>query len=75
MPGSSAFQRLDSSVEIKSSAHRAYELWSDCENFPKFLLGVQEVQRVTPQRLRWRTKLWGEQAEWDAEILEDIPDT
>jgi len=37
--------------------------------------GVQKVRRVDERHLHWRAEMWGEVLEWDAEILEDIPDT
>ncbi len=33
------------------------------------------MRRLGPQRLHWRAEVWGQLAEWDAEILEDIPNT
>jgi uncharacterized membrane protein len=65
--------KLESSLEINAPAHLAYSLWADCENFPKFMLGVEEVTRVDAHHLHWRARIWGEKMEWEAEILEEIP--
>jgi len=68
-------QHFESSVEIAASAQRAYALWSDCENFPKFMQGVVAVHRLDERHLHWRAEMWGESLQWNAEILEDIPET
>jgi uncharacterized membrane protein len=66
-------QQLESSVEISAPVKLAYALWSDCENFPTFMHGVQAVHRIDPRHLHWRAELMGVGIEWDAEIIEDIP--
>jgi len=68
-------QYFEGSVEIGAPATLAYALWSDCENFPNFMRGVVAVRRVDERHLHWRAEMWGESLEWDAEIVEDIPDT
>lgn len=62
-----------SSIEIDASVQRAYAAWADIENFPKFMHGIQSVYRVEENRLRWRAEIGGGSVEWDAEILEDLP--
>jgi uncharacterized membrane protein len=65
--------RIERSVEITASAEAAYLQWSRCENFPKFMRGVEEVRKIAPNRLLWKADLWGETAEWEAEITAEIP--
>jgi len=72
---SSPPQPFQGSVEINAPTPLAYALWSDCENFSKFMCGVQEVRQIDERHLHWRAEMWGEVLEWDAEILEDIPNT
>jgi uncharacterized membrane protein len=72
---SSPLQQFQGSVEIDAPTPLAYALWSDCENFPQFMRGVQEVRRVDEHHLHWRAEMWGEVVQWDAEILEDIPNS
>ena len=70
----SSNRRFECSVEINVTVHAAYELWANCENFPRFMQGIQEVYRVDARHLHWRAQIWDEVTEWDAEILEEIPD-
>jgi uncharacterized membrane protein len=36
--------------------------------------GVEEVKQLDERHLHWRTKIYGKEEEWDAEITEQIPD-
>jgi len=60
------------SVEINAPVELAYTLWADCDNFKKFMRGVQEVRRKGPNRWRWRAEQWGEVIEWEAAFVEDV---
>lgn len=37
--------------------------------------GVKQVQQLTDDRLHWVAEIAGVKREWDARILEQIPDT
>jgi len=54
--------------------HTAYNQWTQFELFPKFMEGVEQVQQLDDKRLHWRAKIGGKDVEWDAEIVEQIPE-
>jgi len=53
----------------------AYNQWTQFEDFPKFMDGVEEVTQVGDRHLHWRVKIAGVEREFDATITEQVPDT
>jgi ribosome-associated toxin RatA of RatAB toxin-antitoxin module len=51
-----------------------YDQWTQMEEFPRFMDGVQEVNQVTDVRTHWRVSVAGVEREFDAEIVEQEPD-
>ena len=62
------------SVEVNVPVDVAYNQWTQFEEFPKFMEGVQEVRQLDDQHLHWRAEIGGKEEEWDAEITDQIPD-
>jgi uncharacterized membrane protein len=52
----------------------AYNQWTQFEEFPKFMDGVEEVRQLDDGRLHWVASVAGKRAEWNAKILEQHPD-
>jgi uncharacterized membrane protein len=52
----------------------AYNQWTQFEEFPRFMEGVEEVRQLDDRRLHWRAQIAGKQEEWDAVITEQVPD-
>jgi uncharacterized membrane protein len=62
------------SVEINAPVQTAYNQWTQFEEFPQFMEGVESVTQIDDTRLRWVAEVGGERREWEAEILEQVPD-
>ena len=65
---------VEKSVEVEVPVRTAYNQWTQFEEFPKFMGGVQEVVQVDDTSLHWVAEIAGVRREWDAEILEQVPD-
>jgi hypothetical protein len=52
----------------------AYNQWTQFEDFPAFMGGVKEVRQLDDRRLHWVAEIAGVRREWEASILEQIPD-
>ena len=52
----------------------AYNQWTQFEDFPLFMEGVDHVQQKDDTRLHWVATVAGKTNEWDAKILEQHPD-
>ena len=63
------------SVDVKTYVTAAYNQWTQFEDFPKFMDGVEEVTQVGDRHLHWRVKIAGVEREFDATITEQVPDT
>jgi uncharacterized membrane protein/hemerythrin superfamily protein len=65
---------VDKSVEVEVPVRTAYDQWTQFEQFPEFMGGVQEVRQVSDTTLHWVAEIAGIRREWDAEVLEQVPD-
>ena len=62
------------SIDVKVPVGTAYNQWTQFEEFPRFMDGVQSVTQVDETHLRWVAKVAGTEETWDAEITEQHPD-
>ena len=65
---------IDESIEVNVPVSVAYNQWTQFEDFPLFMEGVDHVQQLDDTRLHWVATVAGKKAEWDAKILEQHPD-
>lgn len=65
---------IEESITINVPVSRAYNQWTQFEEFHIFMEGVKEVKQVDDKRLHWKAEIGGTVKEWDAEIYEQIPD-
>jgi uncharacterized membrane protein len=65
---------IEKSIEVRVPVHTAYNQWTQFEDFPRFMEGVQEVRQIDDTHLHWRAKIGGKEEEWDAVITEQVPD-
>jgi uncharacterized membrane protein len=67
-------ETIEKSIEVHAPLQQVYNQWTQFEEFPKFMEGVEEVRQLNDQRLFWRARIWGKTEEWEAEIYEQVPD-
>lgn len=65
---------VEKSINVHVPIRTAYNQWTQFEEFPRFMEGVQEIQQLDDMHLHWHTRIAGNDEEWDAEITEQIPD-
>jgi uncharacterized membrane protein len=65
---------ITESIEIDVPVATAYNQWTQFEDFPLFMEGVEHVEQLDDTRLHWIAKVGGKTVEWDAKILEQHPD-
>jgi uncharacterized membrane protein len=65
---------IDEAVEVHVPVRTAYNQWTQFEQFPGFMEGVESIQQVSDTRTHWVTKVAGVTREFDAEITEQVPD-
>jgi uncharacterized membrane protein len=65
---------IEEAVEVDVPVSTAYNQWTQFEDFPLFMEGVDHVQQLDDTRLHWVATIAGKTHEWDAKILEQHPD-
>jgi len=67
-------ERIEKSIEVRCPVRAAYNQWTQFEQFPRFMEGVDEVRQLDDTLLHWAATVAGKHAEWDAKIIEQEPD-
>jgi uncharacterized membrane protein len=62
-------------VDVAVPVDVAYNQWTQFEEFPKFMHRVTSITQDDdePQKLHWEEKIWFSRRQWDAEVVEQIP--
>jgi uncharacterized membrane protein len=66
--------RIEEAIVVEVPVSTAYNQWTQFEEFPKFMEGVESIKQIDDTRLHWVAEIGGKREEWDAEILEQVPD-
>ena len=66
--------KVEKSIMVNVPVSVAYNQWTQFEEFPHFMGGVQKVTQLTDDRLEWVAEIAGVKRQWEAKILEQVPD-
>jgi uncharacterized membrane protein len=66
--------KIEDSIEVRVPVQQAYNQWTQFEEFPKFMEGVQSVQQLDDTHVQWVAEIRGESRQWTTEITEQRPD-
>jgi uncharacterized membrane protein len=67
-------ERIERSVEVGVPVSTAYNQWTQFEEFPRFMAGVESVRQLDDSTLHWVAEIAGVRKEWDAKIVRQEPD-
>jgi uncharacterized membrane protein len=65
---------IEKSIVVDAPLRQVYNQWTQFEEFPLFMEGVEEVRQIDDKRLYWRAKVGGVEKDWHAEIVDQVPD-
>jgi uncharacterized membrane protein len=65
---------IEEGIEVNVPVRTAYNQWTQFEEFPRFMEGVDRVEQIDDTTLRWHASIGGVAREWTAKITEQIPD-
>jgi uncharacterized membrane protein len=65
---------IEESIEVQVPVRQAYNQWTQFEEFPQFMDGVEEIRQTDDTHLHWVTSVGGRRQEFDAEVTEQTPD-
>ncbi|WP_346618408.1 SRPBCC family protein [Blastococcus montanus] len=66
--------KAEKSIQVDVPVSTAYNQWTQFEDFPHFMGGVEEVHQHSDRSLHWVAQIAGVKREWEAAILEQVPD-
>ena len=66
--------KIEESIEVQVPVQTAYNQWTQFEEFPTFMEGIEQVRQLDDRHLHWVAEVGGTREEWDAEITEQHPD-
>ena len=66
--------KVEKNIVVDVPVSTAYNQWTQFEEFPRFMGGVQKVEQLDDVRLHWVAEIAGVKREWNAEVLEQRPD-
>jgi uncharacterized membrane protein len=65
---------VEETIEVRQPVRTVYNQWTQFEDFPEFMEGVERVVQLDDTRLHWVAEIAGAKREWDAEIVDQKPD-
>src|SRR4051812_14850450 len=57
-------------TDVAVPIDKAYDAWTNFEEFPNFMHRVLEVSQEDGNKIHWREKIWFSTREWDGEITD-----
>lgn len=61
-------------IEVECPISTVYNQWTQFEEFPRFMEGVESVRQLDDRTLHWIASIGGVTREWDARIVDQEPD-
>jgi uncharacterized membrane protein len=65
---------IEEAVEVRVPVRTAYNQWTQFEDFPQFMEGVESITQIDDTMTHWVTSIGGQRREFDALITEQNPD-
>ncbi|MBG6134065.1 SRPBCC family protein [Longispora fulva] len=61
-------------IEVDAPVRAVYNQWTQFEDFPQFMEGVDSIVQQADDRTHWKINIGGVEREFDAMIIEQVPD-
>ncbi|BDM71050.1 cyclase [Streptomyces nigrescens] len=61
-------------VDVEVPVRTVYNQWTQFEEFPQFMEGVEEIRQLDDRHNHWTTEIGGIRREFDTEIIDQLPD-
>ncbi|MHA7280256.1 SRPBCC family protein [Arthrobacter sp. MDT2-2] len=66
--------KIEKSILVNVPVSIAYNQWTQFEEFPHFMGGVKSITQLDDERQTWVAEIGGIRRQWEARILEQVPD-
>src|SRR5262245_19117744 len=67
-------ETIEETIEVNLPIHTVYNQWTQFEEFPRFMEGVESVRQLDDTTLLWVANVGGQRKEWRARVTEQTPD-
>jgi uncharacterized membrane protein len=65
--------RVEKDITVNAPIAQVYALWTDFENFPRFMNNVESVTARGNDSYHWKAKVGPIEKEWDAQVKGLVP--
>ena len=65
--------KIEESIDVNVPMETAYNQWTQFEEFPRFMEGIESVKQIDDKTLEWHANIAGNDEKWTAEIDEQVP--
>jgi uncharacterized membrane protein len=65
---------IDKSIEVSADIRDVYAAWAAFEDYPRFMAVIERVTVMPEDRLHWVAVVDEEVVEWDALVVEHVPE-
>ncbi|HKU31545.1 MAG TPA: SRPBCC family protein [Arthrobacter sp.] len=66
---------VNQTIDVEVPVSVAYNQWTQFESFPEFMKGVEAVEQIDETALHFSTNVGGVKRDYNAQILEQVPDS
>lgn len=66
---------FEDSIQVQAPIGEVYRRWIDFQRFPDFMSNVEEVRPLGGDRYHWVARIFGVKQEWDAEVIDQQPNS
>jgi uncharacterized membrane protein len=66
--------KVEETVVVNLPVTTVYNQWTQFEEFPQFMGGIKQITQLSDDRLEWVAEIGGIRRQWEAKVLEQVPD-
>jgi len=66
--------KIQQSIDVNAPISTVYNQWTQFEEFPRFMDGIESVAQLNDTTLEWHANIAGNDETWTAKIMEQEPD-
>ena len=65
---------VDKTIEVDLPVSTVYNQWTQFEDFPQFMNGITSITQHGDHQMTWVAEIAGVKRQWEARVLEQVPD-
>ncbi len=65
---------VEKTIMVDAPVSAVYNQWTQFEDFPQFMGGITSVTQLGDDRMQWVAEIAGVKRQWEARVLEQVPD-